>query len=177
MNPTELLERLAALGVTPRLHPDGSVGLAPAGRTPPGLLAEAKARKLELADLLERRERTWQDPPEAVATWPRPLGEDPRPDLPGSELWGRLLRLAGGDAHDPGGVYGRLLGARACGGLLQWRGKGWQLAPTLDPTEWRSTWADEAAWQADAERWLRPRAQEITALLAQLPPPEGAARA
>ena len=174
MNPTELLERLAALGVMPRLHPDGSVGLAPAGRTPPGLLAEAKARKLELADLLERRERTWTQDPARMPWHTRP-GEDPRPDLDGSERWQALLLLASGDASDPHGTYGRLLAARACGAVLERRGSSWKLSPTVDPTEQLSVWATEADWQADARKWLRPRAQEIAALLRQLPPPEEAA--
>ncbi|MDA8330731.1 MAG: hypothetical protein M0027_05905 [Candidatus Dormibacteraeota bacterium] len=119
----------------------------------------------------------WQaDPPEVAATWPRPLAEDPRPDLEGSALWSRLLLLASGDADDPRGVYGRLLGARACGGRLERRADRWRLAPTIDPTERLSVWATEADWQADAERWLRPHAQEIVVLLRQLPgPAEGEA--
>ncbi len=123
-------------------------------------------------------EPTWTvDPPDELAPWPRPLGDDPRPDLEGSALWSRLLQLAAGDADDPGGVYGRLLGARACGAILERQGKGWRLAPTLDPGERLSVWANRADWEADAEKWLKPRAAEIVALLRQLPAPDGEAKA
>jgi hypothetical protein len=82
--------------------------------------------------------------------------------------------LASSDATDPYGVYGRLLAARACGAILEWRGNRWKLAPTVDPTERLSVWQDQAAWDRDAERWLRPRSREIAALRRQLPVPAGA---
>lgn len=132
------------------------------------LMAQREARRPDPAHV----EVAWSADPAAMP-WHTPPGEDPRPDLPDSDLWARLLLLASGDASDPHSTYGRLLGARACGAVLERRGKGWKLAPTLDPSERLSVWADEPAWQADAERWLRPRAAEITALLAQLPPPTG----
>ena len=171
MTPEGILERLEALGVTVRVSNGGGAALVPGGRTPPELLAEARAHKAEVLALLERRERTWSADPSAMS-WPRRVDEDPRPDLPGSDLWARLLLLAAGaGADDPHGVYGRVLGARACGAVLEWRGRGWRLRPTVDPTERESTWATEADWKSDAERWLRPSAREITRLLAQLPPP------
>ncbi|MDA8394215.1 MAG: hypothetical protein M0T72_03065 [Candidatus Dormibacteraeota bacterium] len=122
------------------------------------------------------RESTWTADPPAVS-WHTPPGEDPRTDLPGSDLWARLLLLAAGDADDSSGVYGRLLGARACGAVLQWRAGRWRLAPTLDASERLSVWADREAWDADARRWLKPRAQELVALLAQLPAPDAEASA
>ena len=131
-------------------------------------IREAKPDLLLLVPELPGPSVAWTADPSALR-W-NPLGEDPRPDLEGSELWARLLQLASGDAADPYGVYGRLLGARACGAVLERRGKGWRLVPTVDPSERLSVWADQAAWDADAERWLRPRAAEITALLRHLPP-------
>lgn len=175
MSPSELLERLAAAGVTVELRADPAhpIWLGPVSRIPSELRPEVVASKSELAALLaQRQERTWQADPSAMP-WPSAVGEDPRPDLEGSELWARLLLAASGDASDPHGTYGRLLACRACGGRLEWRGGRWRLAPTIDATERVSVWADRAAWEADAERWLRPRAREITRLLAQLPPPDG----
>ena len=175
MSPQALLERLEAMGVRVRLTGDAEhpVRLAPADRIPAELRLELVARKLELAALVERQARTWQADPAAMPWHTRP-GEDTRPDLPGTDLWAALLQLAAGDADDPRGVYGRLLGARACGAVLQRRGSRWVLAPTIDPTERLSTWQARSDWDRDAERWLRPRAREIMVLLAQLPQDEGA---
>ncbi len=167
MNAAQLLDALEAQGVRVSLIKGGRVGVYP--WPPPDLAAELAPRVAEVAALLERRDRTWTADPPAMP-WGSQVGEDPRPDLPGSALWARLLQLASGDAADPYGVYGRLLGARACGAVLERRGRSWKLTPTVDPSERLSVWADQAAWDADAERWLRPRAAEITALLRHLPP-------
>ncbi len=173
MTPEAILERLGEVGVTVRLSGPGRIALSPADRIPAELRPEVVARKLELAALVERQARTWQDDPPAMS-WHTPPGEDPRPDLPGTALWAALLRLAAGDADDPRGVYGRLLAARACGAVLERRTGRWKLAPTLDATERVSVWADRESWERDAERWLKPRAREIMVLLAQLPQDEGA---
>ncbi|MHB1523020.1 MAG: hypothetical protein ACYCS9_05835 [Candidatus Dormibacteria bacterium] len=110
---------------------------------------------------------SWVTTPDRMPWHLRP-GQDPRPDLPGSELWSRLLLLASGDADDPSGLYGRLLAARACGAVLEQRGNRWKLAPTIDPTEQVSVWQDQAAWDADAAKWLRPRSRGITRRLLAL---------
>ncbi len=169
----ELLAELRSLAVEASLNPEGRLALRPASRVPEALLAELKAHRDELVELVARQAGVWQADPSALA-WPSPVGEDPRPDLPGTELWTALLQLAQGDASDPQGTYGRVLGARACGAVLQRRGSRWVLAPTIDPTERLSVWQDRESWERDAERWLRPRAREITVLLAQLPQDEGA---
>lgn len=176
MNPTVLLERLEALGVTVRLTGDSDhpIRLSPQYRIPAELRPDVVARKRDLAALLERQARTWQDDASDLI-WPSVTGEDPRPDLPGTELWAHLLEAAGGDADDPQSVYGRLLGARACGAVLERRNGRWKLAPTVDPTERRSTWQDRESWDRDAERWLKPRSREIVTLLRQLDAPDGAA--
>ena len=171
-SPAELLDELHRLGVEAVPTDHGTLKVRPADRIPEQLLAALRLHRDELLELVQAR--TWQAQPDALLWRTRP-GQDPRPDLPGSELWARLLLLASGDADDPSGVYGRLLACRACGGLLEWRGKGWRLAPTLDPREQVSVWAIEADWQADAERWLRPRSRGIMARLRQLPGPEGEA--
>lgn len=111
----------------------------------------------------------------ACVPWHPEAGEDPRPDLAGSDLWERLLRLPL-DADDPQGVYGRLLGARACGAVLELGAGRWKLAPSLDPTERVSVWATRADWDRDAAIWLKPKSREIVALLALLPVPEEARR-
>lgn len=177
MSPAALLERLEALGVTVRLTGDAEhpVQLAPADRIPAELRPEVVAHKAELAALVGCHSRTWQVDPSDLA-WPSVPGEDPRPDLPGTELWAALLKLASGDASDPQGVYGRLLGSRACGAVLEWRASRWKLAPTLDPTERQSIWATRADWDREAAIWLKPEGRAIVALLALLPIPEEARR-
>lgn len=171
----EMLRRLEAAGAHARLagNPTRLV-VGPERAISPQLRAELQqaAVRRELVQLL--LQQVWATDPPSLPWQMRP-GEDPRPDLPGSALWGQLLRLAAGDADDPAGTYGRLKAARACGALLERRGNGWKLSPTIDPSEQDSVWATEADWQADAKKWLRPRAQEIAALLRQLPPPEEAA--
>jgi hypothetical protein len=175
VNPAELLAELRSLQVEASLNPEGRLKLCPASRVPEALLAELKAHRDEVVELLAQGpapSEPWRaDPPDVL--WPSQVGQDPRPDLPGSALWARLLGLAAGDADDPQGTYGRLLGARACGAVLERRGGRWRLAPVLDPTERVSVWATKADWDADAERWLRPRAREIVSLLGQLPKDEG----
>ena len=175
MTPESLLERLSAVGVTVRLSRPGRIALAPVARIPDELRAEVVAHKGELAELVERQARTWEADPSTMPWHTRP-GEDPRPDLPGTDLWAALLQLAAGDADDPRGVYGRLLGARACGAVLEWRSGRWKLAPTMDPAERVSTWATRADWERDADRWLRPKSREIVALLGQLPPSDEGAQ-
>ncbi len=173
-SPAELLEELERLGVEAVPTDHGTLRVRPTDRIPEPLLAKLRLHRDELLALLQTQ-RTWSADPPAMPWHTRP-GQDPRPDLPGSALWSQLLLLASGDADDPHGTYGRLLGARACGGLLERRGSSWKLSPTIDPTEQLSVWADRAAWEADAERWLKPRAQEVTRLLRQLPgPAEGEA--
>ena len=174
MNAAAILERLAQLGVVACPAAGGMIALAPGGRIPAGLRQEILAHKRELLALLEGQARTWTADPPAMPWHTRP-GEDPRPDLPGTELWAHLLQLAAGDANDPAGTYGRLLGARACGGRLERRSGRWKLAPTIDPRERLSTWQDRESWDRDAARWLKPRSREIVALLAKLPLPEGEA--
>ncbi len=141
-------------------------------------LERLRALKADLAKADRRPDRrtrpipvpeTWQADPPSMPWHTRP-GEDPRPDLPGTDLWAGLLQLSARDADDPRGVYGRLLGARACGAVLARRGNRWVLAPTMDPAERVSIWATRADWERDAERWLRPKSREIVALLGQLPP-------
>lgn len=168
-----ILERLAALGVTVERRTDSEhpILLNPASRIPAELRPEVVAHKRDLAALLQRRERAWSADPPEVCQWNCSPGEDPRPDLPDSDVWGRLLQLASGDTYDQSGVYGRLLGARACGAVLEWGGRRWKLGPTIDPSERISVWAAREAWEADVERWLRPRSREIVALLGQIPPP------
>jgi hypothetical protein len=165
VNPAELLAELRSLQVEASLNPEGRLKLCPASRVPEALLAELKAHRDEVVELLAQGpapSEPWRaDPPDVL--WP---------DLPGSALWARLLGLAAGDADDPQGTYGRLLGARACGAVLERRGGRWRLAPVLDPTERVSVWATKADWDADAERWLRPKSREIVSLLGQLPAPE-----
>ena len=173
MSPEALLERLSAVGVTVRLSGPGRIALSPVALIPDELRPEVVAHKAELVELVERQARTWQADPSDLA-WPSQVGEDPRPDLSGTELWARLLQLASGDADAPQGIYGRLLGARACGAILERRNGRWKLAPTIDPSERLSTWQDRESWDADAERWLKPRSREIVALLGQLPQDEGA---
>ena len=170
MSPKALLERLSAVGVTVRLSGPGRIALSPVALIPDELRPEVVAHKAELVELVERQARTWQADPSDLA-WPSAPGEDPRADLPGSELWARLLQLASGDADDPQGAYGRLLGARACGAIVERRSGRWKLAPTIDPSERLSTWQDRESWDRDAESWLKPKSREIVSLLAQLPPP------
>ncbi len=137
------------------------------------LIAQRQARRSDPAPIAVPP--AWSaDPPQLLSGRAR-VEEEPRPDLPGSELWSALLRLASGDADDTGGVFGRLLACRACGGRLERRDGRWMLAPVLDAQEQLSIWADRAAWEADAERWLKPRSREIVALLRKLPPSEGEA--
>ncbi len=179
MTPAAILERLQALGVIvePTSDPEHPILLRPADRIPVAMRPEIAALKTELAELISLAPSpAWQADPSRMP-WPRPLGDDPRPDLKGSDLWSDLLLLASGDADDPRGVYGRLLGARACGAVLEWRAGRWRLAPTIDLTERLSVWANRADWEADAEKWLKPRAAEIVALLRQLPAPDGEAKA
>ncbi len=173
MTPEAILEQLDRLGVAVGFLRDGRVGLSRAAVAliPAELRRQIVAHEPELHALIGARARTWSADPPAMAWLTRP-GEDPRPDLDGSERWQALLLLASGDASDPHGTYGRLLAARACGAVLERRDGRWKLIPIIDPSERLSVWADEAAWQADAEKWLRPRAQEIAALLGQLPPPD-----
>lgn len=137
------------------------------------LIAQRQARRSDPAPIAVPP--AWQADPPQLVSGRASVDEDPRPDLPGSELWSELLRLASGDADDPAGTFGRLKACRACGGLLEWRGISWKLSPTIDPAEQLSIWADGAAWEADAERWLRPRSREIIALLAKLPDGESEA--
>ena len=170
---TELLAELAARGARLSLREDGVLLAGPPKLVPPELARRLLAHKEELAALVDGPSLPWQADPSAMPWHTRP-GEDPRPDLPGTDLWAGLLQLSAGDADDPGGVYGRLLGARACGAVLARRGNRWVLAPTVDPTERLSTWQARSDWDRDAERWLRPRAREIMVLLAQLPQDEGA---
>lgn len=170
---TELLAELAARGARLSLREDGVLLAGPPKLVPPELARRLLAHQGELVELVARHAGVWQaDPPDVL--WPSQVGADPRPDLPGGELWTALLQLAAGDADDPQGCYGRLLGARACGAVLERRAGRWRLAPTIDPSERLSVWATRADWDADAERWLRPRAREITVLLARLPQDEGA---
>jgi hypothetical protein len=155
----ELLAELRSLQVEARLNPEGRLALRPASRVPAALLAELKAHRDEVVELLARGPAPptpWQADPSALS-WSSQVGEDPRPDLPGSELWTRLLQLAPGDADDPHGVYGRLLGARACGAVLQLAAGRWKLAPTIDPGERLSTWHDRESWEVDFDRWLKPK--------------------
>lgn len=175
MTPAAILERLAQLEVEARPAAGGMIALEPGGRTPTDLRQEILAHKPELLAILERQARTWQADPPAMPWHTRP-GEDPRPDLPGTELWACLLHVASGDASDPQGVYGRLLGARACGAVLEARAGRWKLAPTLDPTERVSVWATRADWDRDAATWLQPKCREIVTLLGRLPIPEEARR-
>ena len=173
MTPEAILEQLDGLGVAVGLLRDGRVGVSRAAVAllPAQLRRQIVAYEPELRALVMRRERIWSASPPELVPWNTRPGQDPRPDLPGSDLWSDLLRLAAGDADDPAGTYGRLKAARACGAVLQWHGDRWRLAPTIDPHEQDSVWSTEADWQADARKWLRPRAQEIVALLRQLRPP------
>lgn len=177
MSPSELLERLAAAGVTVELRadPEHPIWLGPVSRIPSELRPEVVASKSELAALLaERQERAWVADPPAMPWHTRP-GEDPRPDLEAdSGLWSELLQLAAGDADDPAGTFGRLLGCRACGGRLERRSGRWRLAPVLDPGERLSVWDSREAWDRDAAKWLKPRSREIVRLLRQLPGPDEA---
>lgn len=172
----ELLKELHNLGVGVTLTPAGKVHVEPDGLVPDTLWPELKAHRDELAELLAQPHQpelseSWSADPSAMA-WPANVGDDPRPDLPASELWAALLLFASGDAAKPNGVYGRLLGARACGAVLEWRNRHWKLAPTLDPTERISVWATRADWDRDAAIWLKPKSREIVALLALLPVPQ-----
>ncbi len=100
------------------------------------------------------------------------LAGDPRPDLPGSELWTRLLATAHElDGPDPAGLFGALHGLRCCGAILEARRGRWRLAPTLDPTERLSRWHDRPAWGADAAVWLAPHRDRLRRLLDTLEPP------
>lgn len=171
----ELLEELRHLGVGVTLTPAGKVHVEPHTLVPDALWPDLKAHRDELAELLAQPphselSESWRADPSAM-TWPSSVGEDPRPDLAGSALWTRLLHLPL-DADDPHGVYGRLLGARACGAVLEWRNTCWKLAPTFDATERMSIWATRADWERDAAIWLKPKSQEIVALLRLLPVPE-----
>lgn len=168
---TELFRRLEAAGVHARLEANPlRLMVGPESAISPELRAELEgdAARAGLIQLL--RERTWQAGAPG-RTYGLPVGVDPRPDLLGSDLWASLLRLAGGDAADFGGVYGRLHGARCCGAVLESRSGRWKLAPTIDLSERLSVWASRESWDADAERWLKPRSREIVELLRQLPPP------
>ncbi|NNM97845.1 MAG: hypothetical protein HKL89_09625 [Candidatus Dormibacteraeota bacterium] len=169
---TELLAELAARGARLSLREDGVLLAGPPKLVPPELARRLLAHQGELADLVARQAGVWQaDPPDVL--WPSQVGEDPRPDLPGSSLWAALLQLAAGDADDPQGCYGRLLGARACGAVLERRTGRWRLAPVLDPSERVSVWATRADWDADAATWLKPRSREIVLMLSRLPQGEG----
>lgn len=128
------------------------------------------ARLRQLMGGLESH-RPWQTASEPTPPRPGLVGEDPRRDLPGSELWAALLQLASADAGDPLGVYGRLHAARCCGAVLESRSGRWKLAPTIDPTERLSVWESREAWGRDAANWLLPRSRHIVKLLAQLPSP------
>lgn len=172
----ELLAQLHELGVTATLTPAGKVAIEPDSRVPDPLWTELTAHRDELAELLAQvHARTalvpepWRADPAKIPRHAK-VGEDPRPDLDRSDLWERLLRFPL-DADDPLGVYGRLLGARARGAVLEVRAGRWKLAPTLDPTERVSVWATRSDWDRDAAIWLKPESREVVALLALLPVP------
>lgn len=173
MTPVALLERLERLGVVVELaeNPEHPIVLRPANLIPDELRPEIVAQKVELAELMQRRRSVpepWRADPSRLS-WPSPLGQDPRPDLPGSGHWHLLLLLAARDADDPQGTYGRLLAARACGAVLVARGGRWKIEPTVDPDERLSVWQDRESWDRDAATWLGPRTKEITSLLRRLP--------
>jgi len=85
VTPEALLGRLGQLGVAVRLCGPGWIALAPADRVPDDLRPEVVAHKAKLAALLGVR---------ATDPRPDPIAGAPRPDLPGSDLWARLLDVA-----------------------------------------------------------------------------------
>lgn len=166
MRAQELLGLLESSGVAVQAIRDADhpILLTPLERIPADLMPIVAASKHQLAALLRRREE---------AELPRygycpSTREDSRPDLPRSAEWVRLLSLAASDAEDPSGLYGRLVTFRACGGYLDFRGGRWRLVATIDPTLRSSTWASEAEWKADRDRWLLPYEGEIAELLLQI---------
>ena len=172
MSTTDLLARLAKLGVSVRLAAPDKLGLAPAARISDDLRREVVAHKPELITVLAARQslQAWAGSlPPPVGH--RRVGEDPRPDLPGSPLWSCLLALAATEADDPRGLYGCLHGFRCCGAVLKpYQGR-WRLAPTIDPSERVSIWHSRESWDRDCSEWLRPHVARLRELLAQVPMP------
>lgn len=166
MSTTDLLARLAKLGVSVRLAAPDKLCLAPAVRITDDLRREVVAHKPELITVLAARQslQAWAGslPP---PVWHRRVDEDPRPDLPGSPLRSSLLALAATEADDPSGLYGCLHGFRCWGAVLERHGGRWRLAPTIDLAEGQSIWHDRASWDADCDAWLRPLLPRLRELL------------
>lgn len=169
----QLLQELHDLGVAVTLTTAGKVHVEPDGVVPDTLWPELTAHRDELAELLrapdaaQRLCQFWSTAPESL-TWPPRVGDDPRPDLPGSPLWSSLLALAAADANDPQRLYGSLHGFRCCGAVLEPCQDRWRLAPTIDPNERVSIWHSWASWDRDCSEWLRLHGARLRELLAQV---------
>jgi hypothetical protein len=86
---------------------------------------------------------------------------DPRHDLPeDTDIWNSLLALAWDSRGDPRGVWSLLDGIRCLGARLTWN-SGWRIDKGDIPV---------AEWGIIRVNWLMPRREQITALLAKLPP-------
>lgn len=95
-----MLQRLANLGVRARITEQGRVGLRPADRVSPELMAELRAYRHELLALVAARppSKAWADP--APVPLERPPS-DPRPELLEDSLaWAHLLAYASTDRAD-----------------------------------------------------------------------------
>lgn len=90
--------------------------------------------------------------------------QDPRPDLAyDSEDW--TVLLTGLQVIDP--MCAGVLHGFRCGGLRLHRGQqGYALRPDFDPAT--SIWRDQAAYNADRDRWLVPHRKRIVEALRTL---------
>ncbi|MSP11618.1 MAG: hypothetical protein EXR62_01540 [Chloroflexi bacterium] len=112
----DLVASLAARQVSVQAVDGHLVLESPPGALTPELRQEVSAHKADLLALLQA------DGHRVGADGRPPLPQrgrwilDPRPDLPDTDLWRRLLPLAFDlDGHDPAGLFGSLHGLR-CGG-------------------------------------------------------------
>lgn len=88
---------------------------------------------------------------------------DPRPDLAeDSALWKTLLNLA--QEQNPM-LAGVLHGFRCQGTRIRQGKNGYVLRPDIDPV---FAWPSQEDYERERDRWLKPHAEEITALLKRL---------
>ena len=138
----EILASLRSAGaVVTRLGPTFVLD-APEGLLSDWLLGELRDRKAEVLAALR-----WEA-----------MGRDPRPDIAADHAaWDRAIAMAyvtSGD--DPDGLCQALHGLRCLGAAMETAGGRWVIRPgELDPTEYAEL----------RERWLRPRAAGVAALL------------
>lgn len=92
-----------------------------------------------------------------------PVAQDPRPDLPGSELWMCILAEATGhrdktaNGSYKSGMYDALYAIRKVGVVIE----GGKIVPVIGTNGWKS----ENDFREVANQCLRPRAKKILAVI------------